>query len=28
LPRKSMLVLRKNSTDLTSYPIYDFVNDL
>ena len=25
LPRKSMLVLRKNSTRLTSYPIYDFV---
>jgi hypothetical protein len=22
------LVLRKNSTELTSYPIYDFLNDL
>src|SRR5258708_32015139 len=27
LPRKSMLGLRKNSTELTPYQIYDFVND-
>jgi hypothetical protein len=25
LPRKSMLGLRKNSTELTPYQIYDFV---